>query len=72
MSGKSRLGPDPSVGIADLQKQVWEVTERQGCKGRFCIASSKSLGNQLPWQIGWGAMQCVTSTAACSQFAQMV
>lgn len=32
MSGNKRLGPDPAVAVADIQKQIWEVTERQGCK----------------------------------------
>lgn len=31
MAGRSRLGPDPTVQVGDLQQKVWEVTQRQGC-----------------------------------------
>lgn len=31
MAGRSRLGPDPTVQVGDLQQKIWEVTQRQGC-----------------------------------------
>ena len=41
MSGRSRLGPDPSVSIGDLEKKIFEVTERQGCKDLAKLIHSK-------------------------------
>lgn len=32
MTGKSRLGPDPSISINDLQRKINEVMQRQGCR----------------------------------------
>ena len=39
-SGKQRLGPDPSVGVSDIQKVIWESTERLGCKDVLKILHS--------------------------------
>ena len=41
MSTKSRLIPDPSVGVCDIEKQIWEVTERRGCKDLWKILECK-------------------------------
>eukprot|EP00435_Cladocopium_sp_Y103_P006548 s1297_g2.t1 len=41
MSGKIRLGPDPSVAISDIQRKIWEATQRQGCTDLFKLLHSK-------------------------------
>lgn len=41
MSGKSRLGPDPSISVSDLQKKIHEATQRQGCSDLAKLLRSK-------------------------------
>ena len=40
-AGKNRLGPDPSVSISDIQKKIWETTQRQGCTDLLKLLYSK-------------------------------
>eukprot|EP00435_Cladocopium_sp_Y103_P050022 s1211_g15.t1 len=40
-AGKIRLGPDPSVAISDIERKIWETTQRQGCTDLLKLLHSK-------------------------------
>ena len=62
-----RLGPDPAIGISNIQKQIWEVTERQGCKD-----IRKNLGSSQ--NISWKTAPCgewLGTDAMCDLFCSL-
>ena len=67
MSGNKRLGPDPAIGISDIQQQVWEVTQRQGCTDLRKILGSSQ-------HVSWKTAPCgdwLGTDAMCDLFCSL-
>ena len=67
MSCSKRLGPDPAIGISDIQKQVWEVTQRQGCTDLRKILGSSQ-------HVSWKTAPCgdwLGTDAMCDLFCSL-